>query len=271
MEFLSKSKELHKSCAKKFWRGAFDDTHDDTRRHHEMLKSAKPFILASNCSTILTVSDNLCREAGYIKKAANCRVTASDLMMGEEMNKAVDEGFVDEILSADIENLPFEDNSIDLVFAKEAFHHWPRPMLGLYEMLRVAKKCIVLIEPIDNPVSSNTEIAQISYRDTYENVGNYKYQVSIREILKSAWSLYLPAVAFTSFNDPFKNPFSFDQWLIEKKKLDQLGREGKRHDNLLAFAIYKTNEGISLHELEENRDITLVSRPLNPYIIDDRL
>ena len=34
----------------------------------------------------------------------------------------------------------FEDNSFDIVFTKESMHHWPRPYLGIYEMLRVAAK-----------------------------------------------------------------------------------------------------------------------------------
>ena len=271
MNFLSKSKKLHESYSKKFWRGAFDDSNEDTKRHHEMLKSVNPFIIASNCSTVLTVSDNLCREAAYIKKLVSCHAIASDLKIGQDMQTAVDEGYVDKVISADIEKLPFDTNSIDLVFAKEAFHHWPRPMLGLYEMLRVAKKCVVLIEPSDNPVASSETNLGINYRDAYENVGNYKYQVSIREIMKSAWSLYLPAVAFSGFNDPYKKPYSFDDWLVKKRELDRRGRNGEIKDNLLAFAIFKTIDDISLKPLEESKEISLKYRPLNPYMIEDKL
>jgi len=48
------------------------------------------------------------------------------------------------------EKLSFADNQFDYVFCKESYHHFPRPYIALYEMLRVAKKGIFLIEPNDS-------------------------------------------------------------------------------------------------------------------------
>ena len=56
----------------------------------------------------------------------------------------------DKRVSYEIENmeaLSYKSSSFDLVFVKEALHHVPRPILGLYEMLRVAKKAVIFIEP----------------------------------------------------------------------------------------------------------------------------
>lgn len=47
------------------------------------------------------------------------------------------------------EKLPFDSASFDVVFCKEGLHHLVRPVLGLYEMLRVARKGVILIEPFD--------------------------------------------------------------------------------------------------------------------------
>ncbi|MCX7986598.1 MAG: class I SAM-dependent methyltransferase, partial [Bacteroidales bacterium] len=47
------------------------------------------------------------------------------------------------------EQLSVPDNSYDYVSCREALHHFPRPYLALYEMLRVSKKGIIIIEPID--------------------------------------------------------------------------------------------------------------------------
>ena len=47
------------------------------------------------------------------------------------------------------ENLSFEDKTIDFILCKESYHHFPRPMVALYEMLRVARNGVLLIEPND--------------------------------------------------------------------------------------------------------------------------
>lgn len=48
---------------------------------------------------------------------------------------------------ADIENLPFRDQSIDLVAVHDGLHHLTDPFAGLSEMARVAKRWVVITEP----------------------------------------------------------------------------------------------------------------------------
>lgn len=45
------------------------------------------------------------------------------------------------------ENLDIPDKSYDLVLVQDGLHHLPRPVLGLTEMIRVAKKAVMMIEP----------------------------------------------------------------------------------------------------------------------------
>ncbi len=45
------------------------------------------------------------------------------------------------------ENLDIPDKSYDLVLVQNGLHHLPRPVLGLTEMIRVAKKAVMMIEP----------------------------------------------------------------------------------------------------------------------------
>jgi len=45
------------------------------------------------------------------------------------------------------EGRDLESKSFDLVLCKEALHHLARPVLGLYEMLRVCRQRAVAIEP----------------------------------------------------------------------------------------------------------------------------
>jgi len=45
------------------------------------------------------------------------------------------------------EAMGFPDNSFDLVLVQDGLHHLPRPMLGYTEMLRVARRAAIVIEP----------------------------------------------------------------------------------------------------------------------------
>ena len=269
---VSHSKESHASYNNKsYWKGAFDASHPDTARHYDMLKHGLRLIEHLGPSTLLSIGDNLGRDAGFFKSAIpDCFCTASDLCTSG-IGQAETDGFVDVVCDVDVEGIPYEDSSIDVVVAKEAFHHWPRPMLGLYEMLRVAKKAVLLIEPNDVFCGTGLKGAPFSssYNDEYEEVGNYKYQVSLREILKCAWALYLPMCAASGFNDPYKSPFNIDEWKEQKEVLDRLGAEGSRQFNLLAIAIYK--QPFSQSALEGREGIHVYTRPLNPFLANDSL
>ena len=263
-EFLEKSKELHKEYSREYWAGAFDPEHPDTKRHYSLLSSGDGLLSNLSLDSILSVGDNFGRDVGYFKRYfPDAKCTASDLYAAG-ISKAVTEGHIDSVISADVEALPFGDCEIDCVIAKEAFHHWPRPMLGLYEMLRVAKKAVMLIEPSDviNGIPTPNLNEKI-YTDEYEEVGNYKYQVSLREILKSAWSLYYPAVAAVGFNDPYHPERNYEDWVVEKNKLDFLGDLGERQFNLLCIVIYKPNYA-PLQESLPTR-ARLYRRPPNPF------
>ena len=67
------------------------------------------------------------------------------------------------------------------------------------------------------------------------------------------------------FNDPYKPPFSYDEWITEKNSLDQLGKNGDRQFNLMTIFVEK-----ELNSLDTD-DITgfeIYTRPLNPYMVE---
>lgn len=263
-DFTSTSKELHKQYAQPFWAGAFDPEHPDTKRHYTMLASAEGLLDPLKPESLLSVGDNLARDAGYFKRLfPDAWCIASDLHP-DGIHTAALEGWVDAALSADVEALPFGNGEIDCVIAKEAFHHWPRPMLGVYEMLRVARKAILLIEPYDVMHGIARPFPEThNFCDGYEEVGNYKYQISLREMLKVAWSLYYPAVAAVGFNDPYAPDRSVEEWLIEKAKLDAMGDAGERQFNLMTIAIYKPGYAPPAEALPARA--RLYRRPPNPF------
>ncbi len=106
----------------------------------------------------------------------------------------------DSRLSYKIENaecLTYDDRSFDLVFCKEGLHHLARPILGLYEMLRVCKRAVIVIEPHDTWVGRILEklhLSTIYERGEYEqkanieNRDNYVFRfnrTTLESILKS--------------------------------------------------------------------------------------
>jgi ubiquinone/menaquinone biosynthesis C-methylase UbiE len=263
---INESKQKHEKYESlmKYWPGAFDDNNDDTKRHFEMLSSTLPLLKQVKPKNVLTIGDNRGRDAFFIKKNIGSYVVASDLDNSKLLN-AVSDGYIDECKVIDVERIDYASESFDIVMAKESFHHWPRPMLGFYEMLRVSKYGVILIEPYDCFYDEvQPYISLNNYRDTYEEVGNYKYQISLREILKSAWSMYLNQVLVRGFNDPYQTPFNFQQWIEKKKLLDQQGDSSLRQFNLMAIFIIKDkslkfNDGLSGF-------YKVYTRPLNKFI-----
>lgn len=125
-------------------------------------------------------------------------VTASDLD-ASLLQLSHDAGLIKAAHAENAERLSFGDSSFDYVLCKESYHHFNRPMVALYEMLRVAAKGVVLIEPqdpyIDLPVYGRP------HQHLFEDAGNYIYTLSRRELEKVALGMRLPAVAFKNICD----------------------------------------------------------------------
>jgi SAM-dependent methyltransferase len=95
------------------------------------------------------------------------------------------------------ESLSFDSGSFDLVFCKESLHHLARPVLGLYEMLRVCRRAALWIEPYETVAGRVFE--RLGWSSVYETqqVGNlaardnYVYRWSRRQIESLLNSYYL--------------------------------------------------------------------------------
>ena len=96
----------------------------------------------------LTIGDNDGFEAIFLAKK-NQTAHASDIS-DSLLQETEKEGLISAYSKQNVEHIQFTDSSFDYVLCKESVHHFPRPVLGLYEMLRVSKKGIVLVaEPVD--------------------------------------------------------------------------------------------------------------------------
>ena len=90
--------------------------------------------------------------------------------------------------AADMEQLPFPTNSIDWSFVAASLHHLPRPLLGLYELLRVARRGLILIEPHDSALCRLA--TRLGLATEVEEVGNYVYRLNAHDIERLAKSLF---------------------------------------------------------------------------------
>ena len=104
-------------------------------------------------------------------------VTVSDFSINAlEIAKSLNSRLKTLVLNA--ESISFENNSYDLVVVQDGLHHLPRPSLGFTEMLRVAKKAILVIEPYDSFVGK-------VFGTEWEVVGtstNYVYRWNVKMV-----------------------------------------------------------------------------------------
>lgn len=187
------------------------------------------------------------------------------------------------------ENLSFENDSFDFVFCKEAYHHFPRPSIALYEMLRVAKVGVILIEPIDRQIlpwhqdlflkgknllkrllKKNVE------KDFFEEDGNYLYAMSKREGEKFALGLGLSKIIFNGINDIYfsglentplddMNPV-FKKLKRKIKFYNFFTKLGLIPYNLLFTFILKKELSLEQEAYLKQFNFEIVTLPKNPYL-----
>jgi ubiquinone/menaquinone biosynthesis C-methylase UbiE len=258
-----------------------DESTVDYWRHLKMYQQLDPILNSDPGATWLTIGDgNYGREAHYIKEHHGISL-ATDLATSK-LKIAKMAGYIDSYQKANAEKLPFKDNSYDYVMCKESYHHFPRPTIALYEMIRVAKKAVILIEPNDvqkrrfswKRIWGVTDFAH-DYTNRFEVSGNYVYMPSRREIEKIAYGLGLSSIAFSSIEDYYIRG-------IEKEKLSDktvnylkirliiflatIARKmGIRDSSLLSIIIFKATPNTKLVNSLQNNGYQYHRLKNNPY------
>jgi ubiquinone/menaquinone biosynthesis C-methylase UbiE/uncharacterized protein YbaR (Trm112 family) len=99
--------------------------------------------------TALTVCGGSGMDAEFLA-GVGASVISSDLSLGAALRvteRAVRHGVPITPIVADVERLPFADQSIDLVYVHDGLHHLEDPFRGLAEMARVARRAVCVTEP----------------------------------------------------------------------------------------------------------------------------
>jgi SAM-dependent methyltransferase len=199
-------------------------------------------------------------------------------------------GLIEAYRKENAESLSFADASYDYVFCKESYHHFPQPMKALYEMLRVARQAVVMIEPNDQTiVQGGVAVLSRMLKDivkralgrpvdyhNFETSGNYAYAISRREMEKVALGAGMHVVAFRGINDYYLPGVEFEPSdpgnpLFRKvagkiARYDFLCRLGISQPGLLAVVLFKQAPTAVLRSSFSRQGFDLIDLPRNPYL-----
>ena len=172
-----------------------------------MLECTVPLLTEWPTSKWITVGDGSFGSDAFFLRNHGAAVTATSIS-SDTLAVAHANGWIDAYAAENAESLSYEDNAVDFVLCKEALHHFPRPPIGFYEMLRVARNAVVLIEPVEaawRVLSSLKTFAKSVLRGDsdaqFEPTGNFVYRLSIREVFKMLTALGYPCFAWKGIND----------------------------------------------------------------------
>jgi SAM-dependent methyltransferase len=183
-------------------------------------------------------------------------------------------GMIDDYSVENAEALSFADDSFDYVLCKESYHHFARPMVALYEMLRVARKGVVLIEPQDLMIDQPH--AQGRVPADYEPSGNYVYSISQRELEKVCLGVDMPVAAFKGINDHFVEgghlePADDSSAIFREIRntiaaIDALCAEGRAKHRLLMAVLFKVEPSAEIRRDFERRGWLIRDLERNPHL-----
>lgn len=271
-ESYNKHKEHFDNLIHKDIKFNYDWLHNgsyDSWRHERLYGLVDPLIIKSE--SWLTIGDGRYgTDAHYLIEKGIKKVLASDIS-DKQLKIAKRDKYISDYKEINAESIKLSNNSFDYVFCKESFHHFPRPILALYEMIRVARRGIVLIEPHDVRALKNNK-----YQNDFEAVGNYKYPISLREVEKITYAINMPGFAYKGLDDVYisgggnllKNSSNLN---ILKAKFTLLIMEilyklKIRDRSVICLVVFKTNpKKILLDKLKNDGFRIIINRP-NPYI-----
>lgn len=250
-------------------------------RHRRLLEQILGFAEPFPDALWLTVGDGRYGSDAAFLRRHGIRAIASSIT-DTTLRHAKAAGYIEEYRVENAEHLSLADESIDFVLCKESYHHFPRPPVALYEMLRVAKHAVILIEPMEETrriLDAAKAIAKSTIgRETmvFEPSGNFLYRLNPRELGKLLCAINLPGFALRPMNDCYLPGF---------EKADALGtwagwlsRQIVNAQNICCrlrllswgigiFVIFKSVPGPAMLSVADRGKFSMVRLPANPYIV----
>lgn len=297
MEFVEVSYRLHAETFRNeltdekriaVSRSWFDETTADYWRHKRMYECADCLAGRPEASW-LTVGDGRWGLDAIRLGKKGFRNTLPTDISEYLLQESLARGYISDYAIENAERMSFADESFDFVFCKESYHHFPRPYLALYEMLRVAREAVFLVEPNDQHPGlgeARRYVAEmeekgasgfpVGRRNGWEGCGNYVYTVSRREIEKTALGLDLPQLVFKGLNDHYVKGCEFEPADMEKSDVfrrivenvaenDARCARGEADHALLMAGIFKRPMDEATRGEFVRRGWEIVDLPRNPH------
>jgi len=129
--------------------------------------------------------------APHVKQVTAVDFTASML---EQVQQLADERGITNVVTqeADVESLPFDENSFDIVATRYSAHHWHHPETALQEFKRVLKPNSTFII---SDIMAREDYAQDTFLQTLELLRDPSH---VRDYRISEWERMLQEAGFTS-------------------------------------------------------------------------
>lgn len=270
----------------------------DYWRHERMYNTLLPILNNYKNGKWVTIGDGKYGTDAHFLLKHTPNVLSTDIAE-DCLKMAKEAGFIPDYRIENAEHLTFSDNEFDFALVKEAYHHFPRPAIAVYEMLRVSQKAIVLIEPNDPNCQSpqrfsfnqslfwlvnsiKNSIKKLLGKEVYyslggyEEVGNFVYTISEREIEKIALGLNYDLVAFKGLNDDYiagvetekladKGPL-FQKISKSIEKEDRKEKAGKRSWGIFTAVIFKEMPNENCIKDMEKAGFKITKLMKNPYL-----
>jgi SAM-dependent methyltransferase len=253
----------------------------DNWRHTRMLSLAKTLWDFFPGSRWMTIGDGrFGSDAAYLH-TQGIDVVATNLTEAP-LRYAREHGHIPSYRVENAEHISLPDDACDFILCKEAYHHFPRPPIALYEMLRISRVGVVLIEPLDNPriLDGVKRLLKTVIRgdreQQFEDSGNFLYRLDIRELGKLMTAAGGEVIAFKAIND-FWHPkfsacaareFNLGSFVTRLGILvqDILTGAGLLGSALGCVVVFKGNVGSEARGALKAGGYKIIDLPRNPYL-----
>lgn len=225
-------------------------------------------------------------DAYYLQKMGFRHITATNID-DSQLNYLKETGILSGIAvkAINAERIDLADNSVDFVLCKESFHHFPRPPIAFYEMLRVCREAVILIEPKDSIRLKLLDGAKVIIKTIlrrkrvvehlFEHCGNYLFRLSEHEVKKMMIALQKDYIAVKYSNSFYLSsiahrttahliPFFIQRLGVFTQ--DVFCKLGLLNYGLITMIVFKTGVPIDLKESLSKHGFKVISLPKNPYL-----
>lgn len=227
------------------------------------LSRGSSYLILGDCRSEML--SHLLKNNGF-KKVMPADIIDYNFQVAHKISLSHKMNIIDDFLVLNPDKFEIPSERYDYVFCRDIYCLSPNPYAMIQEMLRVAKRGVVLTNPHEAEDDNNITIQ-------YEASGNFVFKLSVNELTKLAISLNLPAICRYEYNDAYIPNCEFEPADVDKSvafkyitdeisKMDKAVLNGERKYNMVSIALFKKfpneNElenlkkiGVNFHKLPQ--------------------